>query len=40
MELSSLQTIMVESKTLLNDRQLTHVSPNLKDPESITPAQW
>ena len=36
--LESLQTIIVEIEALLNDRPLTHVSPDLRDPEPITPA--
>ena len=36
--LESLQTIVVEIEALLNDRPLTDVSPDLRDPEPITPA--
>ena len=32
------QTIIVEIEALLNDRPLMHVSPDLRDPEPITPA--
>ena len=36
--LESLQTIIVEIEALLNDRPLTHASPDLRDPEPITHA--
>ena len=36
--LESLQVIIFEIEALLNDRPLTHVSPDLRDPEPITPA--
>ena len=36
--LESLQTVVVEVEALLNDRPLTHVSPDARDPEPITPA--
>ena len=36
--LESLQTIIVEIEALLNDRPLTHVSSDLRDPEPITPS--
>ena len=36
--LESLQTIIVEIEALLNDRPLTHVSSDLREPEPITPA--
>ena len=35
--LESIQMIIVKIEALLNDRQLTHVSPNLRDPEAIMP---
>ena len=36
--LTVLQTLVVEVETILNDRPLTHVSPDLNDPEPLTPA--
>ena len=36
--LESLQTIIVKIEALLNNWPLTHVSPDLRDPEPITPA--
>lgn len=36
--MESLQTIIVEVEGLLNDRPLTHSSPDIGDPEPITPA--
>ena len=36
--LLDLQTIIVEIEAILNDRPLTYVSPDLKDPEPLTPA--
>jgi len=36
--IESLQTIIVEIEALMNDRPLTHVSPDPRDPEPITPA--
>ena len=33
-----LQTLIVEVEAILNDRPLTHVSPDLKDAEPLTPA--
>ena len=36
--LLDLQTIIVEVEAILNDRPLTYVSPDLKDPEPLTPA--
>ena len=36
--MESLQTIIVEVEALLNDRPLTHSSPDIGDPEPITPS--
>ena len=36
----SLQTIIVDVETLLNDQPLKHVSPDLRDPETITPTHF
>ena len=36
--LSSLQTLIVEVEAMLNDRPLTYVSPDVADPEPLTPA--
>ncbi|XP_065915698.1 uncharacterized protein [Dysidea avara] len=36
--LSSLQTLIVEVEAILNDRPLTYVSPDERDPEPLTPA--
>ncbi|XP_065918376.1 uncharacterized protein [Dysidea avara] len=36
--LSSLQTLVVEVEAILNDRPLTYVSPDERDPEPLTPA--
>ena len=36
--MESLQTIIVEVEALLNDRPLTHSSPDICDPEPITPS--
>ena len=36
--LLDLQTIIVEIKAILDDRPLTYVSPDLKDPEPLTPS--
>ena len=36
--MESLQTIIVEIEALLNDRPLTHSSPDLDDPEPIMPS--
>ena len=36
--LESLQTVIVEIEALLNDRPLTHVSPDIRDQEPITPS--
>ena len=33
-----LQTLVVEAEAILNDRPLTHVSPDLEDAEPLTPA--
>ena len=35
---ATLQTVIVEIEALLNNRPITHVSPDLRDPEPITPA--
>ena len=35
--LLDLQTIIIEIKAILNDCPLTYVSPDLKDPEPLTP---
>jgi len=36
--MESLQTIIVEIEALLNDHPLTHSSPDIDDPEPITPS--
>ena len=36
--LSVLQTLVVEVEAILNDRPLTHVSPDFDDAEPLTPA--
>ena len=36
--LRTLQTIVVEVEAILNDRPLTYVSSDIKDPEALTPA--
>ena len=33
-----LQTLVVEVEAILNDRLLTHTSPDIDDPEPLTPA--
>jgi len=38
--LEGLQTIVIEIEALLNDRPLMHVSPDLRDPETITPSLY
>ena len=36
--LSTLQTVIVEIEGILNDRPLTYISSDIKDPEPLTPA--
>ena len=36
--LSTIQTIIVEIEGILNDRPLTYISSDVKDPEPLTPA--
>ena len=38
LSLETLQTVVTEIETIMNDRPLTYVSPNLDDPEPLTPA--
>ena len=36
----SLETVVVEIEAMLNDRPLSYVSPDLSDPEPLTPSHF